>query len=200
MIYLGIDTSHTYLAAGLFTEEKVLASVQKECWKHQSEEIFPAIFTLLEETGMKADDIEAVVITKGPGSYTGVRIAMTVAKVLASSKHLPLYTIGTLDLYAGNETCTVVLDARSKRVYFGRYENGIRTAEITVRAAAEVEQEISPDEKVIGDGSHVGRETIFPDIINNFAVTQKRWQKVEQIHLLEPEYLKTKEAYLVRRD
>jgi tRNA threonylcarbamoyladenosine biosynthesis protein TsaB len=78
----------------------------------------------MDAAGLKPMDIDQCVITDGPGSYTGVRIAMTVAKVMCAMRSLPLYTLGTLQLYAGRETCTVLLDARGKRAYAASFENG----------------------------------------------------------------------------
>lgn len=67
----------------------------------QSETLFPALVSLMEEANWQVDDIEHVIITDGPGSYTGVRIAMTVAKVLCTRKQIPLSCISSLQLYAG---------------------------------------------------------------------------------------------------
>ena len=72
----------------------------KNCWqassleafKKQSETIFVELNRLLKETNLDYKDIDRVIITKGPGSYTGIRIAMTIAKVLCSQMHKELYT------------------------------------------------------------------------------------------------------------
>ncbi|MCK7483377.1 MAG: hypothetical protein M0C28_44820 [Candidatus Moduliflexus flocculans] len=60
--------------------------------------------------------LQSIILTEGPGSYTGVRIAMTVAKVLASVASIQAYTTTTLQLIAGSSKNTfVMLDARSLR-------------------------------------------------------------------------------------
>ena len=112
MITLAMDTSHVFLVLALIKDDQLVDSVQKKCWKRQSEEIFPCLMDMMDRNGLKPDDIDAMVITEGPGSYTGVRIAMTIAKVFCVMKEKPLYTIGTLQLFAGRRNGRVILDAR----------------------------------------------------------------------------------------
>lgn len=196
MITLCMDTSHKFLALALLKDDEVAASLQEECWKKQSEEIFPRLEELMEKAGCRPEDIDAAVITKGPGSYTGVRIAMTVAKVFCAMKNIPLYTVGTLDLLAGDETCRVLIDARGKRAYTCLYENGIPCEE--ARAEELVSIEIDENTKVIGDGSLIGREDCWPDLACRFLKTKDRWEKAENVHTVVPEYLKSSQAYLTK--
>lgn len=197
MITLCMDTSHTWLVVGLIKDDKVIAKVQEECWKKQSEELFPRLIQIMDEAKLQPEDIDQIVISEGPGSYTGVRIAMTVAKVFCAMRELPLYTVGTLQLYAGMEKCRVVTDARGKRVYTCSYENGKAVGELEAVEIADLK--IDENEKVIGDGALVGRENVWPDIVNNFLALQKEWKKAENVHLVVPEYLKPSESYLVKK-
>jgi len=197
MITLCMDTSHTWLALGLIKDNQVISKVQEPCWKKQSEEIFPLLTKMMDDVKLQPEDIDAVVISKGPGSYTGVRIAMTIAKVFCAMREVPLYTIGTLQLYAGVENCRVVTDARGKRVYTCTYDNGKATG--TLEAVEIVDLQIAPEEKVIGDGALVGRDNSWPDIIDNFLVLKNEWKKEENVHLVVPEYLKSRESYLVKK-
>ena len=195
MITLCMDTSHIYLVLALYREEELLGSVQKECWKKQSEEIFPCLETLLADAGLKPEDIDQVVITSGPGSYTGVRIAMTIAKVMCSLRSIPLYTVPSLDLFAGNETCTVVLDARSHRAYTAVYEAGKRISGPEALPTDEIMAGLKADETVIGDGHLVGRKDNIPDLAMRFMEIRGQWVKAENPDLVTPEYLKSIEAY-----
>ncbi len=197
MITLCMDTSHIYLVLGLIRDGEVIDRVQNECWKRQSEEIFPQLIALLERNGLRPEDIGSVVISDGPGSYTGVRIAMTVAKVFCAMKNIPLYTISTLRLYAGGETCRVIMDARGKRVYTCAYVNGVPSEEESVRETAELA--IDPAETVTGDGRLVGRQDSWPDIALCFAKTQSAWKKAENVHEVVPDYLKSSDAYMVKK-
>ena len=112
MITLCMDTSHTWLVIGLIKDDQVIGKVQEKCWKKQSEELFPRLTALMNDCHLQPEDIDQIVISKGPGSYTGVRIAMTVAKVFCAMADKPIYTVSTLLMYAGKKNCRVVTDAR----------------------------------------------------------------------------------------
>ena len=126
MITLCMDTSTQYLVIALIRDDQIVAKFQEKCWKKQSEELFPRLMDLMKEAGLEPEDIGQVVVSEGPGSYTGVRIAMTVAKVFCAMRNLPIATVGTLQLFAGMEPrARVVLDARGGRVYTAVYEYGV---------------------------------------------------------------------------
>lgn len=81
---------------------------------------------LFEKTGLDYKDVDEVIITDGPGSYTGIRIAMTIAKVFCTQMHKTLKCISTMQLFAGmDESANVILDARSKRAYVAHLEKGV---------------------------------------------------------------------------
>ncbi len=198
MLTLCMDTSHTLLAVSLIDENQVVAKIQRECWKKQSEEIFPALEELLKESNKTVEDIDSIAITEGPGSYTGVRIAMTIAKVFAATKKIDLYTISTLQLYAGNlENCLVLLDARGSRVYSAAYNNTQNTLPLAIRTIDEA-KDICSTYTIIGDGHLVGKEDYYPDVAENFLNLKSEWEKGENVHLVVPEYLKPSESYLVK--
>ena len=149
--------------------------------------------------GLKPSDIGQIVVSEGPGSYTGVRIAMTIAKVFCAMRDLPIATISTLQLYAGmGEKVRTVLDARGGRVYTGLYEKGVLQGEISVEAIEDVKNRIT-DEKVAGDGHLVGKEDVWPDLAENFLAMKAFWKKADNVHLVKPEYLKSSESYLVHK-
>ena len=200
MITLCMDTSQSFLVLALYRDETLIASYQEPCWKKQSEELFPQLMKLMEEHSLQPEDIGEVVITEGPGSYTGVRIAMTAAKVFCAMRNVPLYTIGSLQLAAGIlPHVRVLMDARGHRAYHAVYENGIRTGELAAVDVDEIRQLAGEDEKVAGDGHLIGREDYWPDLAANFMALKPFWKKAENVHLLTPEYLKSSEAYLVKR-
>jgi tRNA threonylcarbamoyladenosine biosynthesis protein TsaB len=193
MITLCMDTSHTWLAIGLIKDHQVIGKYQEKCWKKQSEELFPRLIELMDSLNLTSDDIDQIVISKGPGSYTGVRIAMTVAKVFCSMRNLPIYTISTLLLYAGKKDCRVVTDARGKRVYTCKFKDGKL---LEGETAISINELSIGDEDIIGDASLVGKEDKWPDIIDNFNDLKDEWEKWDNVHLVVPEYLKSAESYL----
>lgn len=197
MITLCMDTSTKYLVLALIRDHELIASVEKDCWKRQSEEIFPSLEEMMHSVSLSSDDIDQVVITEGPGSYTGVRIAMTVAKVFTVMGNKPLYTIGTLQLIAGLAHARVVLDARGSRVYTAVVRDGKYEEEPSVKSCEEV-MHLNEDLPVIGDGSLVGKDDHWNGLANNFLVLEDCWVRAENANLVTPEYLKSSEAYFVK--
>ncbi len=197
MITLCMDTSTQYLVIALIRDDQIVAKFQEKCWKKQPEELFPRLMELMKEAGLEPEDIGQVVVSEGPGSYTGVRIAMTVAKVFCAMRNLPIATVGTLQLFAGMEPrARVVLDARGGRVYTAVYEYGVLSGTVEAKPCEEVKAEILEAETVIGDGSLVGREDHIPDLAENFLALKDQWKYAENVHLVKPEYLKSSESYL----
>ena len=83
----------------------LIDGVSIEAFKKQSETIFVELNQLFEKTGLDYKDVDEVIITDGPGSYTGIRIAMTIAKVFCTQMHKTLKCISTMQLFAGMEMC-----------------------------------------------------------------------------------------------
>ena len=202
MITLCMDTSSKFLVLALIEEDRLIGKRCLSSWKRQSEMIFPQLTELLAECDLTPKAIDQVVVTKGPGSYTGVRIAMTVAKVLCSTANLPLYALPTLELIgAGKTKAAVLLDARSQRAYFGMIENGRLSGKEEVLSLSEIQARIDNADglELVGDCSLLGLEDCYPDLAQAFLTTRSQWQKVENVHLLVPEYLKSADDYLVKK-
>ncbi len=196
MITLCMDTSHTWLVIGLIKDDQVIGKVQEKCWKKQSEELFPRLTALMNDCHLQPEDIDQIVISKGPGSYTGVRIAMTVAKVFCAMADKPIFTVSTLLLYAGKKNCRVVTDARGKRVYTCLFFDGKALEE---ERAVEIENLEIGDVNIVGDGALVGRQDEWPDIVDNFLELKDEWEKHDNVHLVVPEYLKSSASYLPQK-
>ena len=196
MITLCMDTSHTWLVIGLIKDDQVIGKVQEKCWKKQSEELFPRLTALMNDCHLQPEGIDQIVISKGPGSYTGVRIAMTVAKVFCAMADKPIYTVSTLLLYAGKKNCRVVTDARGKRVYTCLFFDGKALEE---ERAVEIENLEIGDVNIVGDGALVGRQDEWPDIVDNFLELKDEWEKHDNVHLVVPEYLKSSASYLPQK-
>lgn len=197
MISLCMDSAYKQLVLGLYEDDALLAGISLEAFKKQSETIFVELNKLLEQTKLDYKDIDRIVITKGPGSYTGIRIAMTIAKVLCSQMHKDLYTISTMQLYAGLEpSANVILDARSHRAYVAHLEKGKIIGGTQILDLEEVKKflEAHPG-KVFGDA--LLSETETSDFLKNFIDLKAEYQKVENIHALVPDYLKESDAYKV---
>lgn len=194
MLTLCIDTSYKYLTIVLMNDEKILAKYSKECFKGQSEALLPCTKDLFEKAKIKPFDIDAICIAKGPGSYTGVRIAMTLGKVICSLSKVKLYTISTLRLYAGGRPNTMVLlDARAKRAYVAIYDKERVILNDCVKELSDID---ALDYQIVGDSDLLQRESAPLDIAENFLLTRDLWERVEDVDHLTPVYLKDNNAYL----
>ena len=196
MYTVGVDTSHQFLLLALLKDDRLVEGIQLDCFKHQSEYLIPEISKLLDRHGFEASDIDSFVVAQGPGSYTGVRIGMTMAKVLGSLMNRDVYTLSTLQLYAGLEDCYVIMDARAKRVYVGRYKDGKPLMEDTIYTNDRMKEIIDSGANVIGDLHLFGQEDRYGDLAQHFADLREFWQKVDNVDLLTPTYLKSSEEYL----
>lgn len=194
---LCMDTAHRYLVIGLYENDRLINSVSRPSWKRQSETIFPELIRLMEEAGWVSEDIDEIVITDGPGSYTGVRIAMSIAKVFCTTREVPLYTISTLQLYAGLKHAYVMLDARSSRAYFGELENGNSLNGPCIMTLEEIQSMNIDPKLLIGDTSLIDIAVKEPDFASHFIALRPVWNRVENVHVLVPEYLKEQSAYKV---
>lgn len=191
MKILALDTSTHALVIALIENEKVLAKENLEIPKRQSELTLPEVDRLMNEIGWTPTDLNAVVVTDGPGSYTGLRIAMTIAKVLAVIQPLELYTIGTLQLWAGRlPKVRVVLDARAQRVFTGVYEHGIAVEADHAIAIEALRPQLTADDVMVGQSSLLDRTGVAVDLAENFAALKPLWNRVDNIHTLVPRYLK----------
>lgn len=123
MLSLLLDTSNVNLLVALGENGKIVDKTEYEAWQRQSEFLVGEIDSILARNGKEPQDVKAVVVAKGPGSYTGVRIALTVAKVMSLALGIPLYLVSSLEVLKAKESVSVsVMNARSKRSYVGVYE------------------------------------------------------------------------------
>ncbi|MDF2855320.1 MAG: hypothetical protein K0Q87_1171 [Neobacillus sp.] len=132
MTILAIDTSNYSLGVALLEENMVLGEYITNLKKNHSVRIMPAIQTLMKDCDRVPSDITKIVVAKGPGSYTGVRIGVTIAKTMAWSLKIPLVGVSSLEILAAGTGryfdgfVSPLFDARRGQVYTGlyAYQNG----------------------------------------------------------------------------
>lgn len=198
---LCLDSAHRHLVIVLAEDGNICASFEQECWKRQSETIFPELIRCMEEAHWQSEDIDEVVITDGPGSYTGVRIAMSIAKVFCTTMHKPLSCISTLQLYAGMEKdALVMLDARSKRVYCARYHEGELIGEERICTLDEIRELVAKERSLslFGDCALIDKRAEEISLSAHFVALLPKARSVANIHTLTPRYLKENDAYKVK--
>lgn len=195
MVTLAIDTAFDFLNIVIFDEHKhVLTSKSEFAIHKQSEQLLPTIDALYQSVHLDPKDTGCIVLTQGPGSYTGLRIAMTFAKIMALFNHIELKVINTMDLYYGRpiDDGYCIMDARAKRVYMAHYTNGKRDQLMVTPIDA---LSIDPTTHVMGHGHLVGKTDRYPDFIDSFTYWYDHATPVIDPYQLAPLYLKESEAY-----
>lgn len=189
---LFIDTSTKYLCIGIAKDEKVIYKFQQEAIKKQSELTIPFLQKALKENNLELNDIDEVIVTIGPGSFTGIRIGMCVAKVLASLNNIPLKAISSLNSYASLGKKIVILDAKAKRVYLGIYNDNKKVIDECVVEISTLKEMLKdyPDYDVVLDSYLIDLDSEEIDVIENMNRISLTSDVVENIDSLVPIYLK----------
>ena len=167
---LAFDTANEIIAIGLGVLHassrmiELTASVEAEARRASNTQLLPRIDAALAEHGVAREDIACVAVGRGPGSFTGVRIAMATAKGIASALEVPLVGVSSLDAVAWNAWAagergplSVVADAMRKDVYPVRYllnDTGIERLEADrVVKAEDAARELAAEGDLSGSAS-----------------------------------------------
>jgi len=124
---LCFDTSSKTMSVSLFESELLVANYILNIKKNHSITLLPTIDQLLKDVSWTPGALKKIVVAKGPGSFTGIRIGVSVAKTLAYTLKIPLYAVSSLAMLAYNAydyqgTLVVLFDARRENVYAGAYK------------------------------------------------------------------------------
>lgn len=130
MNILAIDTSTMISTVTISDGVEILGDFNVNQQKTHSESLVPMIENLLKLLGMEVADIDKFVIAKGPGSFTGLRIGMTIAKTLAQASKKELIPVSTLLALANNSSSdrlkVPMIDARGNRIYGAVYDKDFK--------------------------------------------------------------------------
>ncbi|WP_369901411.1 tRNA (adenosine(37)-N6)-threonylcarbamoyltransferase complex dimerization subunit type 1 TsaB [Bacillus manliponensis] len=220
MKVLAIDTSNYVMGVSLIDGNTVVGEVITNLTKNHSVRLMPAIEELLQECNVKPNELNKIVVAAGPGSYTGVRIGVTVAKTLAWSLNIPIAGVSSLEALAANGVnfsgyICPLFDGRRQQIYTGLYkcENQTLTCTkedriILIADWLHMLKEMGEPILFIGNDVEQHKETIvavlgeqaeFPAFTKNnprpselaFLGMQKEEQSV---HTFVPSYLRLAEA------
>jgi tRNA threonylcarbamoyladenosine biosynthesis protein TsaB len=101
-LILAVETSGRTGSVAIALGEQILGEVAFSGPMRHSAELFPAVCSLLDGLNRKPEDIEHIYISAGPGSFTGLRIAVTMAKTMHLANALKIVAVNTLDIIAAN--------------------------------------------------------------------------------------------------
>jgi tRNA threonylcarbamoyladenosine biosynthesis protein TsaB len=125
-VLLAIDTSTRVMGLAIYDGSRLLCDATWACGDHHTVELAPAIAEALQRCGLSISALQALGVAIGPGSFTGVRIGLALAKGMALAQHIPLVGVPTLDFLAASQPVqdiplVAVLQAGRGRLAVGWY-------------------------------------------------------------------------------
>jgi tRNA threonylcarbamoyl adenosine modification protein YeaZ len=210
VLVLVLDTSSAAVTAGIveLTEagpELLAERVIVDARAH-GERLAPAVRDCLAEAGTSIGALAAVVAGVGPGPFTGLRVGLMTAAVIADAAGLPSYPVCSLDaIAAGHPDVAQLLvagDARRKEVYWARYADGRRIGEPAVGRPAELAEALSGVQAMTGAGAEMYAEQLglplldgrFPTVIGLATVAAEPVLAAAPGQPLIPLYLRRPDA------
>lgn len=187
MTYLFIDTSANNLIISIIKNMEMIYCFNEKNDKTLSGKIMPVIDEAFSKTNLKPTDIDKIFVVTGPGSFTGIRVGLTVAKVMSWGLNIPLIPLSELELLATigkSDLIIPVIDARRGYVYGGVYDNNLNV--------------IRPDEHILQSellASYDNYELIEDGNVDIVKLIKKHESDTPvNPHELKPNYLKRTEA------
>ena len=210
MLILGIDTSTKICTCSIFDSENgIIAETSLSVKKNHSNIVMPMIDNLFKISDLTINDIDKIAVAIGPGSFTGVRIALGIAKGLAMALNKPLIAVNELDILeaiaSGNENEIIpLIDARKERVYY-KYQNSY-VDDYLINLISNFDK--NKKYVFVGDGAinyknilkdNLGENAIILPMYNSFPrasiLCELAINKEEaNIYTLEPEYISKSRA------
>lgn len=203
------DTSSKALTLAILEDETLLAQMTLNIKKNHSITLMPAIDFLMNSLDMKPTDLDRIVVAQGPGSYTGLRIAVATAKTLAHTLKIELVGVSSLLALVPEQVeglVIPVMDARRNNVYAGFYQSGqaVRPeAHLPLAEVLEIAGAANQSVTFVGETTAFTEQievalpqaTLQPTLPNAAAVGRLGLDLPSQsIHDFVPNYLKRVEA------
>ena len=202
MISLFLDTSSSYLTLAILKDGKELKSLYEYLDKDMSKETLNKIKIMMDSLNLKPNDVSNIIVVTGPGSYTGLRVGVTIAKTYAWGLHKNLYSVSSLRTLATtislkNTYIVPIIDARRGYFFAGIYDEEynevLKDTYIKYEDLKEKLDTLNKPYKFVTTSKVEGIESIIykPNIENLFK--HIKFDEVSP-HTLVPNYLKKTEA------
>jgi N6-L-threonylcarbamoyladenine synthase len=220
MLILAIDTSTSTASVALYDSKKgVIGEINLNIGLNHSETILPIIDNLFNITKYTKDDIDRVVVSIGPGSFTGIRVGVAIAKGMVYGKDIEIVGINELDMLSHTVSKTdkkivSMIDARKEKVFYAEYRyNDNEIKKISEYKVDFIKNIIENNEEEIiftGEAAIKYRKKILEysnnrDIVINNSIGYSRAailaelgakKESESVHEIEPYYINKTEAEL----
>ena len=191
MKYLFISSATTDLVVAIIIDGKIIYEYNNPCFQDMSKDIMPAIDEAFKVSKITPNDLDKIFVVNGPGSFTGIRIGLTVAKTMAWALKIPIIPISTLEMLASgtNKAVIALIDARRGYVYAGGYDENltpfIEDKYVLLDELKDYKNFVSNDKFDF---------TVEKPIINILKLINKHENLNVNPHELKPKYLKNTEA------
>ena len=195
-----IDTTSKYLYTGIVKDNELLIDIKKDLGKELSIYTISLVSEMFNKVNLKPENIDKIIVVNGPGSFTGIRIGVTLAKIMAWARDIPITTITSLEAMAKsvktNKLIVPIINARREACYSSIYDGD----KVILEGCYQKIERL----KMILMG--LGKEYIFvsndsfdfdtieynPDILN--IVNYYKDRECINPHMVNPLYLKLTEA------
>lgn len=200
---LYIDTTSNFLYTGVVENESLITQKKIRFDKDLSTMSLVTIVKMLEEKNIAPKSIDKIILVNGPGSFTGCRIGITIAKTFAWSLNVPITTITSLEAMAisndEHDFFVPVIDARRDYVYAGIYDkenNQVMKNQHIKKSVLEMAINNMSDNFVFITNDDIeldGEKKVYDPDILNIVLKYKNKENVNP-HSIDAEYLKLTEA------
>lgn len=200
MKYLVIDTCTSSLIISIIQNDKILAIHEEKLNSDMSTKIIPVMQELFNNLNMEPKDIDKILVAVGPGSFTGIRIGVTVAKTFAWSLNIPIVPFSSLELMATTnikeDYIVPIINARRDFVYAGIYDEHLTVIEKDKYISIEdLKNKLQDKNYSFVSYDTFENLTVTEPSINVLKIVEK-YKNVEAVnpHKINPNYLKLTEA------
>lgn len=181
MKILAIESSAVTASVAIVDEESVLANYTINHKKTHSQTLLPMIDEICRMTETEVEDLDAIAVSIGPGSFTGLRIGVATAKGIALAKDKPMIPVKTLEalaynLYGQTKTIVPIMDAKRKHVYSAIYkfeeDKLVELRETNLISIEDLTKELNEsceDVIFLGDGINVASDYFNENLSINYS-------------------------------
>lgn len=179
---LFIDTHARNVTVILFKDGRIIDIIDQETMNKHSVVTMPSIKKILEDNNCDVKALNEILVCNGPGSFTGSRIAVTLAKTIAFSLNIPIKQIDALTIKAVNINSVNKIVALKDRngAYVGKYNGNNELLEDLVYISNSDYKEL------------IEKETVYEDVDINYEVVYDYLSKIDyvNVHEVKPIYVK----------
>jgi len=158
LLCLGLDTTGAYCSAALVDDARILGIKSEKIGRGHAEVLAPIVADLLADAAITPKQIDKITVCTGPGSFTGLRVGLSLAKGFALPRKLPVIGLSALEVWAAcadpaqTKTILSVADVKRGQIFWQVYKNGKPES---APALSESESFKPTTDNIVGSGAHL---------------------------------------------